>query len=191
MRLPDPVCPSSSTHKLCSRTLARIAAAAAATAIGGAPATDTRVKRHFIYHTYTHCSPIPHTVEQAPMQLRIGLNAEATPGTPPGPEGPPHRALAQHAGGRRRQMRARMPALSNPTALQPIAQSRAMPNPIAAPRRCCTHQTPHGRTTAVPHTDSASSLARERLTNRAARQQANHASCPDLVPNGLHSPSLP
>ena len=97
--------------------LVALAAAAAATAIGGAPATGTRVERHSIYHNpHTHpAAPIPHTVEQAPRQPRRGLITEATPR---GPEGP-----SPSAGPTRRWQEApntrKDTPSPNPTALHP------------------------------------------------------------------------
>ena len=99
--------------------LVALAAAAAATAIGGAPATGTRVERHSIYHNpHTHpAAPIPHTVEQAPRQPRRGLITEATPR---GPEGPSPSAGPTATRRWQKASNARKDAPSpNPTALHP------------------------------------------------------------------------
>ena len=58
--------------------LAALAAAAVATAIGGAPAVDAHVERRSIHHTHTPCNPSPHTVEQVPTQPHSFRNAGAT-----------------------------------------------------------------------------------------------------------------
>ena len=73
--------------------LAALAAAAVATATGGAPGVDTRVERRSIHHTHTPCNPSPHTVEQVPTQPRSFRNAGTTPR---GPEWPSPSADPTH-----------------------------------------------------------------------------------------------
>ena len=73
--------------------LAALAAVAAATTTGGAPAPTTHVERRSIHHKHTPCNPTPHTVEQAPMPPRGCRNAEATSRGPtwPSPSAGPSR----------------------------------------------------------------------------------------------------
>ena len=134
-------------------SLAALAAVAAATTIGGAPAPVTHVERRSIHHKYTPCNPTPHTVEQAPMPPRGCRNAEETSRAPnvalTGRTGPSYsstggRSLLQRATAREPPHQAQPP-------FTPIAQSQAAQNPTTAPRQCCVH---HGSPThryAPPH----------------------------------------
>ena len=95
--------------------LAALAAVAAATTTGGAPAPTTHVERRSIHHKHTPCNPTPHTVEQAPMPPRGCRNAEATSRGPtwPSPSAGPSRRWQEPS-------TARKGAPSpNPTALHP------------------------------------------------------------------------
>ena len=104
--------------------LAALAAAAVATATGGAPGVDTRVERRSIHHTHTPCNPSPHTVEQVPAPPRsfrndLG-NAGATsrgPAWPSPTTGPTRRR--QEATKARKEAPSPIPAALHPHRAEP------------------------------------------------------------------------